>query len=158
MTERAGMHAFAFQTGDWVVRHRQLRQRLVNDDQWLEFKGTCRAWELLDGAGNADDHWIGKPEGHYGAATIRRLEPDGSWSIWWIDSRLSGLDAPMRGRFENGVGTFFGKAEHEGKPVDVRFIWSRLTEKSPRWEQAFSADGQVTWETNWIMDFDRVKS
>src|SRR6185503_6991817 len=105
MTERAGMHAFAFQTGDWIVRHRQLRQRLANDDQWLEFKGTCRAWELIDGAGNVDDHWIGKPEDPYAAATIRRLEPDGSWSIWWIDSRLSGLDAPMRGRFENGIGT-----------------------------------------------------
>jgi hypothetical protein len=27
---------------------------------------------------------------------------------------------------------------------------------SPRWEQAFSADGGANWETNWIMNFTRV--
>lgn len=24
-----------------------------------------------------------------------------------------------------------------------------------RWEQAFSVDGEATWETNWIMEFTR---
>jgi hypothetical protein len=37
----------------------------------------------------------------------------------------------------------------------VRFLWSRTAAPSPRWEQAFSADGGVSWETNWIMDFTR---
>jgi hypothetical protein len=29
------------------------------------------------------------------------------------------------------------------------------TPDSCRWEQAYSADGGKTWETNWIMEFTR---
>src|SRR6476620_4107324 len=71
MNSRPGLHAFAFQNGDWRVRHRKLRYRLANCDQWDEFEGTCRAWELLGGAGNVDDHWIGEPAGPYSGATLR---------------------------------------------------------------------------------------
>ena len=35
----------------------------------------------------------------------------------------------------------------------MRFLWTRGA--SPRWEQAFSADGGKTWETNWTMDMTR---
>jgi hypothetical protein len=41
-------------------------------------------------------------------------------------------------------------------PIRVRYMWSRVTTGSPRWEQAFSTDGVVTWETNWINDFTRA--
>jgi len=37
--------------------------------------------------------------------------------------------------------------------VAVRYIWSGVTTRTPRWEQAFSDDGGRTWETNWVMDF-----
>jgi hypothetical protein len=149
------VHAFAFQTGDWLVRHRKLRHRLLGSTDWYEFSGTCAAWELLEGAGNVDDHWIDDPAGPYSAATIRRLEPDGQWAIWWQDSRREGLDSPLKGSFEDGRALFFGIDEFEGRPIEVRFIWSELT-KNPRWEQAFSVDNGATWETNWIMDFQKI--
>lgn len=155
MTAADGLHAFAFQTGDWRVFHKKRRNRLVNDDEWYEFEGTCQAWELLGGAGNVDDHWIGDPEDPYPAATIRRLEPDGNWSIWWIDSRRSSLDPPMSGSFRDGIGTFFGDDEFNGKPIVVRFIWTPISTDRARWEQAFSPDGRRSWETNWIMEFER---
>jgi hypothetical protein len=150
-------HAFAFQTGEWRVRHRKLRARLANCTDWVEFNGTCRAWEMLGGAGNVDDHWLDDPAGAYPAATVRRLDPEtGDWSIWWLDGRLPGLGPPVHGGFRDGVGTFSGKDEHEGWPIDVRFLWSRITESGARWEQAFSADGGATWETNWVMTFTRA--
>jgi hypothetical protein len=62
----------------------------------------------------------------------------------------------MVGRFENGLGTFYAEHMFEGKPVRVRFLWSRPSEQTCRWEQAFSADGGRSWETNWIMDFSRA--
>ena len=40
-----------------------------------------------------------------------------------------------------------------GRPIRVRFTWSRVTTPTPRWEQAFSDDDGETWETNWVMDF-----
>jgi hypothetical protein len=55
---RAGLHDFAFQTGDWRVRHRKLKRRLVGETEWLDFGGTCRAWEVMDGAGNVEEHFL----------------------------------------------------------------------------------------------------
>jgi hypothetical protein len=154
----AQLHAFAFQTGEWRVRHRKLRQRLAGSSDWFEFDGTCRAWEIMAGAGNVDDHRLDDPNGAYAAATIRSMDPaSGQWSIWWIDGRFPGLGPPVHGTFENGVGTFHGKDELDGRAIDVRFIWSRITATSARWEQAFSADGGASWETNWIMDFTRTR-
>ena len=41
-------------------------------------------------------------------------------------------------------------------PVKARVTWSRITGKTARWEQAFSADGGQSWEVNWISDFTRT--
>jgi hypothetical protein len=152
-----GRHDFAFQTGDWRVLHRKLRERLAGSSDWFEFGGTCRGWELIDGAGNVDDHWLDDPNGAYAAATVRRTDPaTGIWSIWWLDSRFPGLAPPLHGRFEGGAGTFFGKDEHDGRPIGIRFIWSDISDSSARWEQAFSADGGASWEVNWVMEFTRA--
>jgi hypothetical protein len=92
------------------------------------------------------------------AMTLRLFDPKSKeWSIYWV-SRTSGiLDPPMVGRFENGRGEFFSQELHEGRHVFSRFIWSEITENSCRWEQALSDDGGKTWETNWIMEFTRIK-
>ena len=74
------------------------------------------------------------------------------WSIWWIDGRHPHLEPPVHGRLE-GVGTFEGDDVFEGRPIRVRFLWSGISARSARWEQAFSADGGATWEVNWVMRF-----
>jgi hypothetical protein len=66
------------------------------------------------------------------------------------------MTPPVIGGFADGIGTFFGDDEYDGHPITVRFIWSRITSQSARWEQAFSVDGGRHWETNWIMDFTRL--
>ena len=104
-----GRHAFAFQTGEWRVRHRKLRERLVGSTDWTEFNGTCSAWELMNGLGNVDEHLIPDLSGTYRAATFRQANPStGEWSIWWFDPRQPAPEPPVRGGFKNGVGTFFG--------------------------------------------------
>jgi hypothetical protein len=154
---RPGLHDFAFQTGDWRVRHRKLKRRLTDETEWLEFDGTCRAWEVMGGAGNVDDHFLDDPTGPYRAATTRSLDPaSDSWSIWWFDSRLATLGPPVQGRFDGGVGIFLGDDLCDGRPIVMRFIWSDITAERARWEQAFSPDRGATWETNWIMQFERT--
>lgn len=113
---------------------------------------------LLGGFGNVDDNIIDLPGAPYRAVTFRSYNPaTQQWTIWWLDGRAPDrLDAPMLGSFRHGVGTFYGDDTLEGKPVKLRFLWTMATPDVPRWEQAFSADGGVTWETNWVMNFHRA--
>jgi len=150
-----GRADFDFFFGRWAVSHRRLRKRLAGDTNWDAFGGTCDTRPILGGLGNFDDNVIDLPGGSYRAATLRTFDPETrQWSIWWIDGRNPlTIDVPMRGTFADGVGTFLCEDVFEGRPIQVRFLWSRITEKSARWEQAFSPDGGKTWETNWIMDF-----
>jgi hypothetical protein len=154
-----GLHAFDFLAGRWRVRHRKLATRLAGADDWADFDGTVIAWPLMDGAANVDDNVIEAPEGTYRAVTLRSYDRKSDcWSIRWLDERFpfAALEPPMRGRFVDGVGTFYADEIFQGRPVRVRFIWSGTTTNSPRWEQAFSTDAGASWEVNWTMRFERV--
>ena len=148
---------FDFFIGRWRVAHRRLKQRLAACTEWEEFSGTTIVQKLLGGSGNVDDNWIELPGGAYRAVTLRSYNSASDrWSIWWLDGRYPDrVDTPMVGRFENGTGTFYADDTFEGKPIRVRFLWTRPGYDTPRWEQAFSADAGKTWETNWIMNFTR---
>ncbi|UVK40655.1 DUF1579 domain-containing protein [Mesorhizobium sp. AR10] len=152
-----GRADFDFFFGRWDVSHRRLRMRLAGDTNWDAFGGTCEVRPILGGLGNFDDNVIELPGGSYRAATLRTFDAaTRQWAIWWIDGRNpSTIDVPMRGSFEEGVGTFLCDDVFEGRPIQVRFFWSLITAESARWEQAFSPDGGKSWETNWIMDFAR---
>jgi hypothetical protein len=157
--QQSGLHDFDFLMGEWRVRHRRLKERLAGNNQWIEFAGTLSARKLMEGAGNVEDNFLDLPGGAYRAVGLRSFDAkSGQWSIWWLDGRmpLGPLDPPVRGRFENGVGTFLAEDTFNGKPIRVRYVWSQITRVSCRWEQAFSPDGGKTWETNWVMDFTRV--
>ena len=114
---------------------------------------------ILAGWGSFDENVIEAPTGRYEACTVRTFDPgSGRWSIFWIDGRDPMPSPPVIGSFSAGIGRFLGDDMFEGRPIIVRFIWSRTDERSPRWEQAFSADRGESWETNWIMDFDPVSA
>lgn len=149
---------FDFLMGIWKVHHRYLARRLADCGEWLEFDGTCAARKILDGYGNADENDIGLPGCAYKGMTLRLYDPkSGRWSIFWADSRQPGsITPPVVGEFQDGVGTFYGDDEFGGRPLRVRFLWSRITPHSARWEQAFSLHGGTHWETNWYMDFTRA--
>jgi hypothetical protein len=158
MTNSAS-HDFDFFAGRWGVHHRQLKQRLVGCEEWLEFSGTAATQLLTDGYGNVDDNVLALPGGSYRAVTLRAFDAKSQqWSIWWLDGRTPAgpLDPPMRGGFAGGIGTFYADDTFNGKSIRVRFIWSKITARSCQWEQAFSPDRGVNWETNWIMNFERA--
>lgn len=152
---QTGAHDFDFLSGSWRVHHCRLKERLSGCTEWVQFEGTCQARPLLDGLANVDDNFLDLPDGAYRAATLRSYDAaKQQWSIWWLDGRAPGeLDTPMVGRFVDGSGIFFAEITFKGKPTRVRFRWLQTATRTPRWEQAFSADEGRTWETNWIMDF-----
>jgi hypothetical protein len=153
-----GVNDFDFFIGHWCVHHRRLKERLAHNHDWEEFEGTSIAQKILGGFGNMDDNVIELPSGAYRAVTFRTYDASKQlWSIWWIDSRNPlHLDPPVVGRFENGVGTFYADDIFRGQPIRVRYLWMNLS-TTPHWEQAFSGDRGKTWETNWTMDFTRIR-
>jgi hypothetical protein len=146
---------FAFLDGEWRVLHRYLRAKHSQD--WVEASGTVSHHEYHDGWANVEDYVIERPGGRNHAVALRSFNPkDGQWSIWWLDGRdATTIEAPMKGRFVNGIGTFDGITMLEGKPTSVRFTWSETETASPRWEQSYSYDEGRTWEKVWIMQFRR---
>jgi hypothetical protein len=150
---------FDFWLGEWTIHNRRLRERLAGSEEWEDFEGRVRAWKILDGHGNADEFRTDYAGGFVGMS-FRFFDPTTKqWSIYWADSRRPGLlDPPVIGGFDGDTGVFEGDDTFGGRPVRVRFSWSGVTTPTPRWEQAFSADGGATWETNWEMDFARVEA
>lgn len=159
-SDLSGVHDFDFLIGEWRVHNRRLKERLVGSHDWEEFDGTIRSMKTLDGLGNVDDTVFNTPAGIYRGMAPRAYDPKtGLWAIWWIDARNPhGLvDPPVKGRFENGKGTFYSQDSLRGMPIKVRFTWSHITATTARWEQAFSSDDGKTWETNWTQRLERVK-
>jgi len=155
----SGVHDFDFLVGRWRVHHRKLKERLANNHEWIEFEGTLNSQPLMGGYSNVDDLILEVPGAPYRGVALRSFDSKTQqWSIWWLDSRtpLGPLDPPMRGTFQNGVGTFYADDTFNGKPVRIRFIWSKITSTTCHWEQAYSPDGGKTWETNWVQDIVRV--
>lgn len=160
-TRPSGMHDFDFFFGHWHVRHRRLKERLADSQDWIDFEGVTVTQPIMEGYGNIDDNVLEIPGDRYRAVTIRSFDAGmNQWSIWWLDGRSpqGPLDPPVRGRFERGVGTFYADDTFSGRPIRVRFIWSHITATTCHWEQAFSADAGQTWETNWTMDFTRTNA
>ncbi len=152
----SGAGGFDFLHGRWMVSHKKLKARLVGSTEWITFPGTMDVQPILNGAGSIDENVIHDPDGTYLASSIRVFRPSTqSWSIHWADSRYPGLDKPLVGRFEGSMGRFYADDELDGRAIKVRFTYERLARSRARWAQAFSADGGGSWETNWIMAFER---
>ena len=149
---------FDFIIGNWRVKHRRLNQRLTGCTEWSEFDGESCTRKILGGFGNLEDNVISLPDGSYRAAALRSFDSvSKQWSIWWLDARQPGqLDTPVVGQFHNGIGVFYADDVFNGQPIRIRFLWRPQTETGPVWEQAFSPDAGVNWETNWVMQFFRL--
>jgi len=151
-----GRHGFDFYFGRWHVRNERLRERLAGSRDWEIFDATQTCQPILGGLGNIDDFRTDWSGGFFGM-TLRLFDPSQrKWRIYWASSRNGVLEPPVVGTFENGTGTFYGRDQHDGTPVLVRYVWSDITPTSARWQQAFSIDEGETWETNWIMHMTRT--
>lgn len=156
---RDGQKDFDFLIGTWKIHNRRLRERLKGSNAWDEFEGTAVARHLWGGRANINEYEAEGPSGHIQGMALRLYSPTSQqWSIYWATAANGTLDMPpMIGRFEDRRGEFFDQETFEGRAIFVRFVWSDITPTSCRWAQAFAADGGKTWETNWVMDFTRVK-
>ncbi len=153
---RDGRTDFDFFIGQWTVHNRRLREWLTGSESWEEFEGTSVARKVLGGLGNIDEITLERASGRQEGLTLRLYDPASrQWSLYWAGADGL-LQTPMVGEFKDGRGMFVAQETFAGKRIVSRFIWSDMTDTSCRWEQAFSADGGATWETNWMMEFVRL--
>ena len=151
-----GAQDFDFLAGSWQVLNRRLKARHVGARDWDEFPGRSVMRPVLGGLGNIDE--VHFPTQGWSGVTLRFFNPGTrQWSIYWVNSRDGLMRAPVVGAFRGGVGEFFGDDLDGATRVRVRFRWTRSGPNTARWEQAFSRDGERTWETNWTMDLLRTR-
>ena len=156
-TENDGRSDFDFLIGTWKVHHRTLKKRLNGSTDWVEFEGDTVDRKILNGLGNLDENILHTKTGPVHAMTFRLFNPESKeWSIYWSTDQTGTLDVPVIGSFQDQRGEFYSQETFEGRHIYSRFIWSKITAGSCQWEQAFSEDGGKTWETNWIMEFERT--
>jgi hypothetical protein len=153
---------FDFLLGHWNVENRRLKKRLQGNDEWECFSATQHNQRLPAGIGNFDDFIPANWRAGFVGMTLRVFNPQTAlWSIYWLDNETGGLQPsgllrnPVVGCFTDGVGVFEGDELLDGRPIRVRYTWTRFGPDSARWEQHMSDDGGATWEMNWRMLFQR---
>lgn len=151
-------HDFDFFLGDWHVKHRRLKHWLMGSDVWEEFDGSTKCQSLLGGIVNLNESVVNRASGTYRGMGLRAFDAKtNTWADWYLDGRNpTSIDAPGLGRFIDGVGTFLSDDTFDGKPVKLRGLFKPIDHSTCQWEQAYSADGGKTWETNWVMRYTRV--
>lgn len=156
--ENDGRHDFDFFHGKWRVQNWRLAKRLAGSTEWQEFEAICECWKTISNC-NVDTfliekYWDGK---RHEGMSVRVFNPETRlWSIYWADSRRGVLEPQVVGKWDGNQGVFIGDDTFEGKPIRCRFSWKRIDKDHVSWEQAFSADGEKTWETNWRMKHTRI--
>jgi hypothetical protein len=153
--EQDGWAGFDFFIGSWKFWNRCLREWLKGSTSWEEFGGTSVARKILGGLGHIEECTPERASGATEGLAVRLFDPQTrQWSVYEADT--NGFDPrPVIGAFKDGRIEGYSHQPWEGKHIFRRVIWSEITATSSHWEQAFSADGGKTWETNWIADFVR---
>lgn len=149
--ERDGSHDFDWDIGTWKVHQQRLLHPLTGSKTWVHYDGTDAVQKVWDGANTGKVESNG-PAGHLEIYTLRLYDPSAHrWSIYFTNPARGNLGVPVVGGFSGGRGTFYDREPYNGKMILVRFRVYDITRTSCRFDQAFSADGGTTWETNFIV-------
>ena len=120
-------------------------------DDVVEDQGTTNVRAVLNGRANLAELVVRGPAGRIEGAALRLYEPESrQWTLNFFSIADGKLTPPMFGEFKDGRGVFHGQDTYNGRSILVRFVITRVTADSYRFEQAFSADAGQTWELNWV--------
>lgn len=148
----AEARAFDFWLGTWSVNLRIQQQDLSWKD---EVRAEARIHAVLRGKAVLE---LWGSDGIRGTS-LRSFDPDrGRWVMWlnWPGRNRSG-SFRIEGGFRHGRAEFrTRRLDPRGVEVLTRYTFSDITDRSLRWDDAFSTDGGKTWSHNWIMEFTRT--
>jgi hypothetical protein len=154
--ERDGQHDFDFNFGTWKTHVSRLVHPLTGSTTWTEYEGVSVVRKVWNGRASLLELDVQGPAGHIEGVGLRLYNPQShQWNLNWTSPSVGMLTQPMIGEFKDGRGEFYDQETFNERSILVRNGFSEITPTSSRFEQAFSADGGKTWETNWIMTFTR---
>jgi hypothetical protein len=158
---RDGQHDFDFDFGTWKTHTSRLQKPLAGSTSWTEMEGITVVRKVWNGRGNLAVLESDGPKGHLELPALRLYDPQAhQWNINFATSGVGVLNSPVGrpviGEFKDGQGVFYDQEPYNDRAILVRFTFVSLTPDSARSEQAFSADGGKTWETNWINNYTRI--
>jgi hypothetical protein len=149
----SGAHGFDWEIGTWTTRVRVRSNPLSGENpQWNDYVGTSVVKPLLDGRANFVELSVAGTAGKIEGGSLRLYgSKSGQWSLNYANLRNGLLTSPVYGGFDaSGRGLFYGADTLDGRSILVRFEITQVSPHEARFVQAYSADGGVTWEDNWI--------
>jgi hypothetical protein len=156
--QRDGQHDFDFAIGTWKTHLRRLVKPLTGSTTWVEYEGTTVVRKVWNGRANLVELKAIGPAGSFEGLSLRLYNPQSrQWSLNFANISDGVLAQPTIGEFKDGRGEFYNQEKYNERAILVRFVITKVTEDSYRFEQAFSDDGGKTWEVNWIAMDTRVK-
>jgi hypothetical protein len=156
--QRDGQHDFDWEIGNWKTQLKRLQRPLSGSTTWLEYEGTTVVRNVLDGRANLIELKVDGQAGHFEGLSLRLYSPQArQWSLNYANVSDGMLSTPSIGEFKDGRGEIYNQDRYNGRAILVRFIITKITDDSYRFEQSFSDDGGKTWEINWIAIDTRVK-
>lgn len=156
-TPHDGSHDFDFHMGTWKTHISRLLHPFTGSTDWVQYDGISTVTPVWNGKASLFELEASGPAGHLEGVGLRLYDPQAhQWNLNWTNSTIGRLDSPMTGEFRAGRGDFYGQDSFNGRVILVRNSFSDITPNASHFEQAFSADYGRTWETNWIMTFERM--
>jgi hypothetical protein len=155
-----GQHDFDYLVGSWNIHLKRRLRPLTGSNEWIEFDGTVVCRQIWKGHAEVEEFTVDSSEKNiriHGLAVRLYNSASRQWRIYWANEKNGVMDAvPQVGHFKDGRGEFYGQDTLDGKPIFVRFSWTKTTSPSPHFEQSYSDDGGKTWEVNWITEQTRA--
>ena len=158
-TLRDGSRDFDFEFGSWQAHIARRLKPLTGSTQWVEYAGPSIVRRWWGGAANIGELKVTGTAGTIEGMSVRLYDPAArQWRIHWANRSDGQLGQPMIGGFSGDKGYFYNQEMLGNRAITVRFIFSGVSPATRKFriEQAFSADGGQSWETNWISDFTKV--
>lgn len=157
-SKKDGQHGFDFHIGSWKTHLKRLARPLSGSTTWVEYEGTTVVRKVWDGRANLVELKVNGPTGLFEGLSLRLYNPEsGQWTLNYANVKDGKLAVPAIGEFKDGRGEFYNQETYNGRVILVRFVITKLTMDSNRFEQSYSDDGGKTWEVNWIAVDTRVK-
>lgn len=150
---RSGANDFDWEIGTWATTVRVRSNPLSGEPpQWVDYVGRSVVKPLLDGRANFVELSVAGASGKIEGGSLRLYgSQTRQWSLNYANLRNGLLTSPVYGGFDAaGRGLFYGSDTLDGRAILVRFVIIKSSRNEAHFEQAYSANGGVTWEDNWI--------